>query len=124
MRPATSLTRAYFKTNRGRAFFAGLGAHSMLALEYMTTSAVALVLAMGAHAAGWPFARGGSQQLTTALVRYLESLGGKVMTGYLNIAFTVFVMSCVLTLLLLAVSRWLYVLRGKPQEQTPPASGV
>jgi phytoene dehydrogenase-like protein len=81
LRPASSLARAYFKSEHGRAFFAGLGAHSMLALEYLTTSAVALVLAMGAHAAGWPFARGGSQQLTTALVRYLESLGGRVMTG-------------------------------------------
>jgi len=82
IRPVSSLARAYFKSERGRAFFAGLGAHSMLPLEYTTTSAVALVLAMGAHAAGWPFARGGSQQLTAALVRYLESLGGRVITGH------------------------------------------
>jgi carbon starvation protein len=38
---------------------------------------------------------------------------GKVVSGYLNIAFTVFVIACVLTLLLLAVSRWLYVLRTR-----------
>jgi phytoene dehydrogenase-like protein len=81
VRPAASLARTYFKTEHGRAFFAGLAAHSMLPLEYTTTSAVALVLAMAAHAAGWPFARGGSQQLAAALVRCLESLGGKVMTG-------------------------------------------
>ena len=71
------LARAYFKTERGRALFAGLAAHSMLPLEKLTTSAVALVLAVAGHAAGWPFARGGSQQLTAALVKYLESLGGQ-----------------------------------------------
>ena len=55
IRPATSLARAYFKTERGRALFAGVAAHSMLPLEKLTTSAVALVLAVAAHAAGWPF---------------------------------------------------------------------
>ena len=81
IRPATSLARAYFKTERGRALFAGLAAHSMLPLEKLTTSAVALVLAVAGHAAGWPFARGGSQQLTAAMVKYLESLGGRVITN-------------------------------------------
>jgi phytoene dehydrogenase-like protein len=81
IRSATSLVPDYFKTQRGRALFAGLAAHSILPLENLTTSAVALVLAVAAHAAGWPFARGGSQQLTAALVKYLESLGGKVITG-------------------------------------------
>ena len=81
IRPAASLARAYFKTEHGRAFFAGLGAHSMIALEYAASSAVALILAIAGHAVGWPFARGGSQELAAALVRYLESLGGKVMTN-------------------------------------------
>ncbi|HZD92860.1 MAG TPA: NAD(P)/FAD-dependent oxidoreductase, partial [Candidatus Sulfotelmatobacter sp.] len=81
IRPASSLAKAYFKTEHGRAFFAGMAAHSMLPLEYMTTSAVALVLALAAHQVGWPFVRGGSQQFAVALVRYLESLGGKVITG-------------------------------------------
>jgi phytoene dehydrogenase-like protein len=81
IRPATSLARAYFKSERARALFAGVAAHSMLPLEKLTTSAVALVLAVAGHAAGWPFARGGSQQLTAALVRYLESLDGQVITN-------------------------------------------
>ena len=80
IRPAASLARAHFKTERGRALFAGLAAHSILPLEKLTTSAVALILAVAGHAAGWPFARGGSQQLTAALVKYLESLGGRVIT--------------------------------------------
>jgi len=81
IRPATSLARSYFKTERGRALFAGLAAHSILPLEKLTTSAVALILAVAGHVAGWPFARGGSQQLTAALVKYLESLGGQVVTN-------------------------------------------
>lgn len=81
IRPATSLARAYFKTEHSRALFAGLAAHSMLPLEKLTTSAVALVLAVAGHAIGWPFAHGGSQQLTNALVKYLESLGGRVLTN-------------------------------------------
>src|SRR5205085_12231319 len=40
---------------------------------------------------------------------------GKVLAGTLNIGFTVFVMACVLSLLLMALSRWLYALRTKPQ---------
>ncbi len=76
--PATSLAKAYFKTQRGRAFFAGLAAHAMLPLEKLATSAVALLLAISAHASGWPFARGGSQNLTAAMIQHLESLGGKV----------------------------------------------
>ena len=81
IRPAASLARSYFKTDRGRALFAGLAAHSILPLEKLTTSAVALMLAVTGHAKGWPFARGGSQQLTGALVKYLESLGGQVITN-------------------------------------------
>ncbi len=79
---ATSLARTRFKTEHGRAFFAGMAAHSMLPLENLTTSAVALVLAIAAHAGGWPFARGGSRQLASALVKHLESLGGTVLTGH------------------------------------------
>jgi len=58
-----------------------MAAHSMLPLENLSTAAVALVLAMGAHAAGWPIVRGGAQQFTKALVGHLKSLGGQVITG-------------------------------------------
>ncbi|HET9838985.1 MAG TPA: NAD(P)/FAD-dependent oxidoreductase [Candidatus Angelobacter sp.] len=80
LRAATSLARAYFRTEHARAFFAGMAAHSMLPLEYAATSAVTLGLAVSAHAGGWPFVRGGAQQLTASLVGYLESLGGKLIT--------------------------------------------
>src|SRR5260370_4956521 len=81
IRSARGLARATFKTERARALFAGLAAHSLLPLEELSSAAVALVLGLTAHAAGWPFARGGAQQLTNALVSYLKSLGGQVITG-------------------------------------------
>jgi phytoene dehydrogenase-like protein len=82
MRSIRMIARAYFRTERGRGLFAGIGGHSMLPLEKLTTAAPALVLAVAAHIAGWPFARGGSQQLTSALISYLNSLGGEVVTGW------------------------------------------
>jgi phytoene dehydrogenase-like protein len=82
LRSAKGLARAYFKTEKARGLFAGIGGHSMLPLEMKGTAAPALVLAITAHLAGWPVARGGSQQLTAAMVSYLESLGGKVITGF------------------------------------------
>ncbi len=78
---ARSLARRAFVGEPARALFAGLAAHSMLPLEQLSTSAVALVLCVAAHAAGWPFVRGGAQQLTAAMVSYLKSLGGQVITG-------------------------------------------
>lgn len=81
IRSASGLARSVFKTERGRGLFAGLAAHSMLPLENLSTSAVALMLGMAAHAVGWPIARGGAQQLSNALVSYLKSLGGQLITG-------------------------------------------
>ena len=40
-----------------------------------------LVLALSAHAVGWPVAKGGSQNLANALAACLQSLGGVIATG-------------------------------------------
>ncbi len=58
--------------------FAGCAAHSILPLERPLTSSFGLMLLTSAHAAGWPFARGGSQAIIDAMVAYLQSLGGEV----------------------------------------------
>ena len=78
--PAERLARTRFSGARARALVAGLGAHTMLPLDRFPTGAVALVLGAAAHTAGWVFPRGGSQQLANALARYLESLGGTIVT--------------------------------------------
>ena len=81
VRSARTLARSYFRTEHARALFAGIAGHAMLPLEMLTSAAPALALAVAAHAEGWPFARGGSQNLTRALVSLLRSLGGEVITG-------------------------------------------
>jgi phytoene dehydrogenase-like protein len=70
-----------FKSERTRALFAGLAAHSFLALDEPLSSAFGILMAVPAHAVGWPIARRGSQSLTNALCTYLAKLGGKVLTS-------------------------------------------
>lgn len=81
LRPAAALARGMFRGARARALFAGVGAHSIMPLDAPASAAIGIVLTMIAHAAGWPFARGGSQRLADALAGYLRSLGGEVRTG-------------------------------------------
>ncbi|HEX8816206.1 MAG TPA: NAD(P)/FAD-dependent oxidoreductase [Terriglobales bacterium] len=77
---AKSIARR-FSSQRTRALFAGLAAHSFLALDEALSGAFGLMLAISAHAVGWPIPRGGAQSLTNALCRYLESLGGTLETS-------------------------------------------
>jgi phytoene dehydrogenase-like protein len=81
VRSARALANSCFTTDHGRTFFAGLAAHSMLPLEHLSTAGFGLTLNISAHAVGWPVVRGGAQQLTQALVSYLGSLGGRVITN-------------------------------------------
>jgi phytoene dehydrogenase-like protein len=81
IRSAAALARSIFSGERARALFAGLAAHSTLALEERPSAAFGLVLGAAAHAVGWPIARGGSQRLADALAGCFEFLGGKMQTG-------------------------------------------
>ncbi len=79
--PATVLARINFRQAPAQALLAGVSAHSILPLERPVSAAFGLVLAMLAHAVGWPIARGGSQRVADALVGYLGSLGGQTKTN-------------------------------------------
>jgi len=81
LRSADGLARARFETERARALFAGIAAHSMLPLTAPTTAAAGLVLGLMGHAFGWPLARGGSQQIAEAMASYLRELGGEIVTS-------------------------------------------
>jgi phytoene dehydrogenase-like protein len=70
-----------FKSDRTRALFAGLAAHSFLALDEPLSGAFGILMAVPAHAVGWPIACRGSQSITNALCAYLAKLGGKVTTS-------------------------------------------
>ena len=81
MRPARALAQSYFAAEEPRALFAGLAAHAVLPLERRPTAAFGLILALLAHAVGWPLVRGGSQRLADAMASYLASLGGEIRTN-------------------------------------------
>ena len=78
MLPAATLARSAFKGARARALFAGMAAHSVLPLTSAFSAATGLVFAAAGHATGWPIAEGGAQQLSNALARHFESLGGAI----------------------------------------------
>jgi phytoene dehydrogenase-like protein len=81
IQPALRLAEGHFKTSRMRALFAGLAAHSCLALDQPLSSAVGLVIGAVAHVVGWPIAKGGAQAITNALIAKLLELGGEIQTG-------------------------------------------
>jgi phytoene dehydrogenase-like protein len=79
--PAPTLARRAFAGEEARALFAGMAAHAILDLGAPLTSSFGLTFVASGNAVGWPAAKGGSQSLTDALVSYLRSLGGEVVTG-------------------------------------------
>jgi phytoene dehydrogenase-like protein len=81
LRPAASLARGTFATERARALFGGCAAHGIVPLERISTSAFGLILLASTHLFGWPFPRGGSQTIADALVSVLKSLGGRTLVG-------------------------------------------
>jgi phytoene dehydrogenase-like protein len=70
-----------FRSQRTRALFAGLAAHSFLSLDEPLSAAFAILMAVPAHAVGWPIPRGGAQSLTNALCGFLSTFGSKVSTS-------------------------------------------
>jgi phytoene dehydrogenase-like protein len=70
-----------FHSERTRALFAGLAAHSFLALNKLLSGAFGMLMAVSAHSVGWPIPRGGAQSLTNALCSYLSTLGGTIKTS-------------------------------------------
>ncbi|HWC17214.1 MAG TPA: NAD(P)/FAD-dependent oxidoreductase [Terriglobales bacterium] len=78
---ARFLANRMFRSERTKALFAGLAAHSFLTLDEPLTAAFGIIFAVTAHAVGWPIPKGGSQSIANALRGYLEKLGGVVRTS-------------------------------------------
>ena len=79
-RPAATLARRVFRTERVRALFAGLAGHAVMPLERPFSASFALVLGALGHAVGWPLPRGGSQAIPDALCALLRARGGEIVT--------------------------------------------
>src|SRR5260370_34570235 len=64
---ASFVAQHRFRTERVRALFVGLSAHSFLSLDQALSASFGTVMAASAHAVGWPIPRGGSQSITDCL---------------------------------------------------------
>jgi phytoene dehydrogenase-like protein len=78
--PAKTLVHL-FRSERTKALFAGLAAHSFLSLDEPLSAAFGIILGAAAHAVGWPIPQGGAQSITNALCAHLTFLGGTVQTS-------------------------------------------
>ena len=81
LRGATAVARR-FTGDPAAALFAGLAAHSILPLDRPLTTAFGVTLGALGHLVGWPFAAGGSQAITDALVAILAAHGGEVVCDH------------------------------------------
>jgi len=82
IRSARGLARSRFRGDAARALFAGLSAHSMIALDRPLSASFGLVLGTYAHAVGWPMVRGGVGAIANALADELRELGGEIVTDH------------------------------------------
>lgn len=78
---ANAVANRVFSGVRAKALFAGCAAHSFLDFDEPLSAAFGVLLGVTAHAVGWPIPRGGAQSITNALIKYLENLGGSVVTA-------------------------------------------
>lgn len=74
---AQRLSDKYLTERESRAIFAGVAAHASVRLDSPASASIGLVLAIAAHAVGWPLPEGGAQSLTQSLMRYFFALGGE-----------------------------------------------
>ena len=81
MMPALTLANRRFRSQRTKALFSGIAAHSFLSLDEAMSSAFAMLLGATAHLVGWPIPRGGAQSITNALSGVLARLGGRITTS-------------------------------------------
>jgi phytoene dehydrogenase-like protein len=72
-----------FRDPRTRALFAGLAAHSFLSLDEPLSAAFGILMAVPAHAVGWPIPKGGAQSMTDALCGVLATFSSKLRTDKL-----------------------------------------
>lgn len=81
LRSCESVVRGRFRGEAARALLAGCAAHPVRPLDRAATASFGLMLALAAHVVDWPCARGGSREITRALVRALQRFGGVLECG-------------------------------------------
>ena len=80
--PLDLLAKYFLNGHRARALLAGNGAHSIMSLDTLFSSAIALMFSLMGHMVNWPVAAGGSVSISKALAGYFKYLGGTIQTSY------------------------------------------
>ncbi len=83
LRSAQSFAFRTFQSEKARALYIGIAAHSPQRLNKRFSSAIGVSLQAAGHAVGWPIPKGGAGQLSEALVSYFISIGGEIETDFL-----------------------------------------
>jgi phytoene dehydrogenase-like protein len=81
LQSAARLVNEHFTGDHAKAIFAGCAAHSIMPLDATGTAAFGLVLAIAAHAVGWPLPKGGSVAIAEAMLAELRARGAVVRTN-------------------------------------------
>jgi phytoene dehydrogenase-like protein len=81
MRSAAAFCVEEFDGQKARALLGGCAAHSFAPLTRAFTAGMGFALATPAFALGWPAARGGSQEITQALINCFKAAGGELECG-------------------------------------------
>lgn len=79
--PASLIAAGLFRTEQARALFVGSAAHAVMAPSRPLTGAFGALFGALGMSSGWPVAEGGSQAIVDALVRVLQSYGGRLHLG-------------------------------------------
>ncbi len=80
--PAAELGRARFGGRNPAILLAGNAGHADIPLDAAGSSVMALMLTMLGHQVGFPVPVGGAGELTRAMARRFESLGGEILCGH------------------------------------------
>jgi phytoene dehydrogenase-like protein len=78
LEPARRLAENRFDSEAGRLLLAGSAGHSDIPLDAPGSGLMALLMTMLAQTVGFPVPEGGAGELTKAMARRLESLGGEI----------------------------------------------
>lgn len=79
--PADTIAHTIFRSGAARALFAGAATHATLALTHVLTGAFGIAFGGVGHATGWPFAKGGTQTISDALLAIARSHGARIELG-------------------------------------------
>ncbi len=79
--PAEAFAAELFAASGSRAWYYGSAMHGDVPPHGSGSAIAAAHLNLMGHAVGWPSPEGGAAALANALTSYLESLGGRVVTG-------------------------------------------